>query len=352
MPRRRSPPTTGSATWWRSHRPYKRIGVEKGDERRVVGIDHKAREVVLDDGKGGRVAWKPEEIGGRRGGSEVYRAEEIELRAGDHIRWTRNDAGLGLVNSRTAEVLGVANGRHGSQIVRCSAGAPFANAASAPSAPPVARCQPVRASHPSHRLHVRQHGYRRRPRPRSPHIAMSPCPISPVAIPPLPLPSAASLPAGSFSASAMPDIRSPLELQPRPVHRYAHGRARMVGAKRVLAARIAVATGRGCGAGGGTVPGGGGPSDGARHVGRIGGDGGRVAGGAGPLRPAAGARLPSAVAPALPARGVAHRDWPGGRDGRCVAGGGAASVRWRSPIYAIVLSLPVWAAWWWLVRRG
>ena len=93
------------------HRPYKRIGVEKGDERRVMGVDHKARAVLLDDGKGGRVAWKPEGIGGRKGGSEVYRVEEIELRAGDRIRWTRNDAGLGLVNSRTAEVLKVANGR-------------------------------------------------------------------------------------------------------------------------------------------------------------------------------------------------------------------------------------------------
>ena len=93
------------------HRPYKRIGVEKGDERRVMGVDHKARAVLLDDDKGGRVAWKPEEIGGRKGGSEVYRAEEIELRAGDRIRWTRNDAGLGLVNSRTAEVVGIANGR-------------------------------------------------------------------------------------------------------------------------------------------------------------------------------------------------------------------------------------------------
>ena len=93
------------------HRPYKRIGVEKGDERRVMGVDHKARAVLLDDGKGGRVAWKPEEIGGRRGGSEVYRAEEIQLRAGDRIRWTRNDAGLGLVNSRTAEVLRVASDR-------------------------------------------------------------------------------------------------------------------------------------------------------------------------------------------------------------------------------------------------
>ena len=93
------------------HRPYRRIGVEKGDERRVAGVDHKDRAVLLEDGKGGRVAWKPEEIGGRRGGSEVYRAEEIELRAGDRIRWTRNDAGLGLVNSRTAEVVAVREGR-------------------------------------------------------------------------------------------------------------------------------------------------------------------------------------------------------------------------------------------------
>ena len=93
------------------HRPYKRVGVEKGDERRVMGVDHKARAVLLDDRHGGRVAWKPEEIGGRKGGSEVYRAEEIELRAGDRVRWTRNDTGLGLVNSRTAEVLRVSNGR-------------------------------------------------------------------------------------------------------------------------------------------------------------------------------------------------------------------------------------------------
>ena len=93
------------------HRPYKRIGVEKGDERRVTGVNHKTREVVLEGRNGGTVAWKPEEIGGRRGGSEVYRAEDIELRAGDRIRWTRNDPGLGLVNSRSAEILSVANGR-------------------------------------------------------------------------------------------------------------------------------------------------------------------------------------------------------------------------------------------------
>ena len=93
------------------HRPYKRIGVEKGDERRVAGIDHKAHTVLLEGKDGATAAWKPAEIGGRQGGTEVYRAEGIELRAGDRIRWTRNDAGLGLVNSRTAEVVSTANGR-------------------------------------------------------------------------------------------------------------------------------------------------------------------------------------------------------------------------------------------------
>ena len=93
------------------HRPYKRLGVEKGDERRVAGVDHKAGAVRLEGKHGGTVAWKPAEIGGRKGGSEVYRAEGIELRAGDCIRWTRNDDGLGLVNSRTAEVDEVTNGR-------------------------------------------------------------------------------------------------------------------------------------------------------------------------------------------------------------------------------------------------
>ena len=93
------------------HRPYRRIGVGKGDERRVAGVDHEARTVLLEGADGETVAWKPAEIGGRRGGTEVYRAEAIELRAGDRIRWTRNDTGLGLVNSRTAEVAEVKDGR-------------------------------------------------------------------------------------------------------------------------------------------------------------------------------------------------------------------------------------------------
>ena len=93
------------------YRSYRRLGVGKGEERRVVGVDARRHTVLLNDSKGGTVAWKPSQIGGRQGGTEVYHAEGIELRVGDRIRWTRNDDGLGVVNSRTAEVLGVGGGR-------------------------------------------------------------------------------------------------------------------------------------------------------------------------------------------------------------------------------------------------
>ena len=93
------------------HRPYKRLGIEKGEERRVDHVDRKNRTVHLEGLDGSTVAWKPSEIGGRQGGTEVYRCESTELRAGDRIRWTRNDKSLGVVNSGMAEVLGVRNGR-------------------------------------------------------------------------------------------------------------------------------------------------------------------------------------------------------------------------------------------------
>ena len=72
---------------------------------------HGTRTVLLEGSNGESHRWDPAQVAGNRGGSEVYRSEEIELRAGDRIRWTRNDAGLGLVNSRTADVLSVEHGR-------------------------------------------------------------------------------------------------------------------------------------------------------------------------------------------------------------------------------------------------
>ena len=93
------------------HRPYRRLGVAKGDELRVAGVDHGTRTVNLEAADGWSVAWEPNRLAARTGGVEVYRAEAMELRAGDRIRWTRNDTGLGLVNSQTAEVAGVRDGR-------------------------------------------------------------------------------------------------------------------------------------------------------------------------------------------------------------------------------------------------
>ena len=93
------------------HRDYTSLGVAKGDERRVAGVDHKRGTVTLEGPGGENVEWRPRQVGAKRGGVEVYRTEKMELRAGDRIRWTRNDAELGLVNSDTARVAAVGGGR-------------------------------------------------------------------------------------------------------------------------------------------------------------------------------------------------------------------------------------------------
>ena len=41
------------------HRSYKTLGVDKGDERRVAGVDHKSHTVMLEGGDGRTVPWKP-----------------------------------------------------------------------------------------------------------------------------------------------------------------------------------------------------------------------------------------------------------------------------------------------------
>ena len=93
------------------HRDYRSLGVAKGDERRIARVDHGVGTVFLEGPKGEEVPWRPRMAGTRRGAVEVYRAEGIELRAGDRIRWTRNDNALGLVNSGVAEIASVRAGR-------------------------------------------------------------------------------------------------------------------------------------------------------------------------------------------------------------------------------------------------
>ena len=89
------------------NRPYKTLGVAAGDERRVVGVDHQWGRVDLADEHGRIVKWTPERLAAAKGGVEVYRSQAMELRAGDRVRWTRNDPGAGLVNGAVATVEGI-----------------------------------------------------------------------------------------------------------------------------------------------------------------------------------------------------------------------------------------------------
>ena len=93
------------------HRAYKRLGVEKGDELRVAGVDRDAGIVKLTGKDGGIVAWEPSRLAARAGGMEVYGVDGIELRRGDRVCWTRNDATHALVNSGSAEVTAVKENR-------------------------------------------------------------------------------------------------------------------------------------------------------------------------------------------------------------------------------------------------
>jgi len=91
-------------------RPYKTLGVEKGDERRVARFVHNGHTVVLADARGNETEWRPYMIAGAKGGVEVYRSEAMELRRGDKVRFTRNDPASGLTNGETATVESVERG--------------------------------------------------------------------------------------------------------------------------------------------------------------------------------------------------------------------------------------------------
>ena len=86
------------------NRRYKTLGVEKGDEREVARVDYERNTVHLRDREGHVVEWRPYGLAAAKGGVEVYRSETMELRAGDHVRFTRNDPASGLVNGQVADV--------------------------------------------------------------------------------------------------------------------------------------------------------------------------------------------------------------------------------------------------------
>ncbi len=84
-------------------RAYRLLGVERGEYLTVERVDREREDIALVSEGGKRVRWQPF----RHGKVEVYGREERELRAGDVIRWTRNDRALGRRNGNLARVVEV-----------------------------------------------------------------------------------------------------------------------------------------------------------------------------------------------------------------------------------------------------
>ena len=81
--------------------------VGKDDILTVTGIERDSVVLEHPDGTARRI--RP--AGGVRYRLEVYETREIEIRAGDRIRWTRNDKARSLINGEKAEVVEIARDR-------------------------------------------------------------------------------------------------------------------------------------------------------------------------------------------------------------------------------------------------
>ena len=89
------------------HQDMVNYRVRKDEALTVTGIE--GDRVLLRHPGGGPRHIKP--AGQVRYDLEVYETRPIEIRAGDRIRWTRNDHGRELVNGERAEVAAIARGR-------------------------------------------------------------------------------------------------------------------------------------------------------------------------------------------------------------------------------------------------
>ena len=82
--------------------------VKRDDALTVTGTDEDRVVLMHPDGRPRHVAPQQKFYRYRL---EVYEAREIEIRAGDRIRWTRNDKARNLVNGGRAEVLAITRDR-------------------------------------------------------------------------------------------------------------------------------------------------------------------------------------------------------------------------------------------------
>ncbi|RYY25389.1 MAG: conjugative relaxase [Sphingomonadales bacterium] len=84
---------------------YADKGVARGEAFRVEGVDPAKAAVALRSEDGRAVDWRLRQWGA--GKVQVFEAQRLELRAGDSIRFTRNDREAGRVNGARVEVTAV-----------------------------------------------------------------------------------------------------------------------------------------------------------------------------------------------------------------------------------------------------
>ncbi|MCE0744875.1 relaxase domain-containing protein [Acetobacter sicerae] len=84
---------------------YADKGVSRRDAYTVAGIDTEKAAVILMARDGRRIDWRLRQWGATQ--SQVFTVEPIELRAGDRVRFTRNDRAAGRINGQQGEVIGV-----------------------------------------------------------------------------------------------------------------------------------------------------------------------------------------------------------------------------------------------------
>jgi ATP-dependent exoDNAse (exonuclease V) alpha subunit len=101
----RDPLSYGKGDVVRFTQDYADKGVTRGDAFRVEGIDPAKAAVALRSEDGREVDWRLRQWGA--GKAQLFEAQRIELRAGDNIRFTRNDREAGRVNGARAEVITV-----------------------------------------------------------------------------------------------------------------------------------------------------------------------------------------------------------------------------------------------------
>ena len=89
------------------HQDLVNYRVKKDEVLTVAGIEHDQVNLLHPDGKPRGI--RP--AGSIRYRLDVYETRPIEIRAGDRIRWTRNDKARTLINGELAEVTAIDRGR-------------------------------------------------------------------------------------------------------------------------------------------------------------------------------------------------------------------------------------------------